>query len=264
MEVRLHQEKLLLILLSSFTVTTIKIHKTDDDSNDNSVQFNALLNNGGSLQVNYNNGAVTWYNVTSGTLSSDVYTFTVSYATTTGSSAGTGLGEICVLGGASGTSGSSGSSGTSGSSGSSGTSGSSGSSGTSGSSGSSGTSGLGGTPSCVNQELEAITLGTAPGDYKFKVNTNTWSSIQKIWADFDAVVNGLDIPLGYYNSFQNMQGFQASLIITEIGGTDYATYAVGSFSEQGNSYFEIKMTYVNGSGSPTIGEDYCFAFQQAI
>ena len=61
-----------------------------------------------------------------------------------------------------------------------------------------------------------------------------------------------------------MQGFQASLIITEIGGTDYATYAVGSFSEQGNSYFEIKMTYVNGSGSPTIGEDYCFAFQQAI
>ena len=67
---------------SSFTVTTIKIHKTDNNGNDNSVQFNALLNNGGSLQVNYNNLAITWYNVTSGTLSSRriyIYSFLRNY-----------------------------------------------------------------------------------------------------------------------------------------------------------------------------------------
>ena len=231
--------------IANGTQVGVKIHETDDDSTNNqSIEFlKDIIDGGGtgSLTLSSSTANAT-INVSNITFSSNQFLIEgTSVNVSTIDASVNDVYKICIAIGVE-----------------------SGSSGTSGSSGSSGTSGLAGAPSCVNQELEAFNISTAPGDYKFKVNNNSWNTIDLIWADFDAVVNGLDIPLGYYNSFENVQGFQASLIITEIGGTDYATYAVGSFSNSGGGYFEIKTTYVNGSGSPTIGEDYCFAFQQAI
>ena len=188
-----------------------------------------------------------------------------------GTSGSSGSSGTSGSSGSSGTSGVSGASGTSGSSGSSGTSGSSGSSGTSGSSGSSGTSGetgVGGAAGCVNQELAAGD-GSNPATLEFTLDQNTWASTQVIKAHVDATIVGVDVTGGFKNAYQNaLTGIQSKLILTEIGGTTWAIYNVASFDIVSGTYFSLKVSNLDNSGTgsngPQLNSNYCFTFTQEI
>jgi hypothetical protein len=169
--------------------------------------------------------------------------------------------------GNSGTSGSSGSSGTSGSSGSSGTSGSSGSSGTSGSSGSSGTSGAsgaGGSEGCTSLQVSSLSL-TTPAAYKMALSSGTFNSVGSMHLSYSAEITGLQVPSSFRNLNSSYVGTQGYIILTEKGGTNYATYAYTNFAAvTAGSYYTLKLIYVNSSGAPAINDEYCITLIELI
>jgi len=136
--------------------------------------------------------------------------------------------------------------------------------GTSGTSGISGVNGNSSPYSCVNQNLEATTTTTQPSGLSFKINSSSFSDVTEILFNESAVISGINVDEGFRSSFDNINRFQARLILTEINGSSYATYDVSSVSDETTYFIGTINNNINNSGSPQIDSGYCINFQTEI
>jgi hypothetical protein len=86
-----------------------------------------------------------------------------------------------------------------------------------------------------------------------------------MYLSYSAEVTGLQVPLSFRNLNNNYVGTQGYIILTEMGGTKYATYAYTNFSANSSgSYYSLKLYYVNSSGAPAVSDEYCITLIELI